>query len=67
LLRLALQDKSSPYVELLRAISATLPPLNGDERDAVAQLAAAGPPVEEVGLEPFAPPEYMPNSSVGRR
>jgi nitrate reductase delta subunit len=67
LLRLALQDKSSPYVELLRAISATLPPLNGDERDAVAELAAAGPPVEEVGLEPFAPPEYMPNSSVGRR
>ena len=67
LLRLALQDKSSPYVELLRAVSATLPPLNGDERDAVAQLAAAGPPVEEVGLEPFAPPEYMPNSSVGRR
>jgi nitrate reductase delta subunit len=67
LLRLALQDHSSPYVDVLRAVSATLPPLTGDEREAVAQLAAAGPPVEEVGLEPFAPPEYMPNSSVGRR
>ena len=28
--------------------------------DAVARLAAEGPPEEEVGLAPFAPPEYMP-------
>jgi nitrate reductase delta subunit len=67
LLRLALQDLPSPYVHVLRAVTATLPPLTGDEREAVARLAAAGPPVEEVGLEPFAPPEYMPNSSVARR
>ena len=26
----------------------------------VARLAAEGPPGEEVGLEPFAPPSYMP-------
>jgi nitrate reductase delta subunit len=67
LLRLALQELSSPYADVLRAVTLTLPPLTGDDRGAVARLAAAGPPVEDVGLEPFAPPEYMPNSSVARR
>jgi nitrate reductase delta subunit len=67
LLRLALEEVSSPYADVLRAVTATLPPLTGDDRDAVARLAAAGPPVEEVGLEPFAPPEYMPSSSATRR
>jgi len=67
LLRLALEDTSSPYVDVLRAVTATLPPLAGDERDAVARLAAEGPPVEEVGLQPFAPPEYMPQTEGARR
>ncbi len=35
-------------------------PLPGDERAAVGRLAAQGPPEEQVGLAPFAPPEYMP-------
>ena len=39
------------------AVTATLPPLRGDEREAVRRLAAQGPPDEEVGLAPFAPPE----------
>lgn len=59
LLRLALTDAGSPYAAALVAVSATLPPLAGDERSAIAQLAAEGPPGEEVGLEPFAPPSYM--------
>ena len=59
LLRLALRDAGSPYAHALSAVSATLPRLRGDEHDAVARLAAEGPPAEEVGLEPFAPPEYM--------
>jgi nitrate reductase delta subunit len=59
-LRLALDDAGSPYVDVLRAVSATLPPLAGHDRDAVARLTAEGPPAEEVGLSPFAPPEYMP-------
>jgi nitrate reductase delta subunit len=67
LLRLALQDLSSPYLDVLRAVTATLPTLSGDEHEAVARLAAAGPPLEEVGFEPFAPPEYMPDSSGSRR
>jgi nitrate reductase delta subunit len=60
LLRLALEDAHSPWALVLRAVSATLPPLVGDDREAVAKLAAQGPPAEEVGLAPFAPPEYMP-------
>lgn len=57
LLRLALQDGGSPYVDALGAVTSTLPPLHGDERQAVARLAAEGPPGEDVGLEPFAPPD----------
>jgi nitrate reductase delta subunit len=60
LLRLALHDADSPWADVLDAVSATLPPLGGDERQAVARLAAEGPPEEQVGLAPFAPPEYMP-------
>lgn len=63
-LRLALEDAGSPYADVLRAVSATLPPLAGDDRDAVARLVAEGPPAEEVGLQPFAPPEYMPSTGA---
>jgi nitrate reductase molybdenum cofactor assembly chaperone NarJ/NarW len=62
LLRLALHDADSPWADILDSISATLPPLAGDHRTAVARLAAQGPPAEQVGLAPFAPPEYMPQS-----
>lgn len=67
LLRLALEAAPSPYADVLRAVTATLPPLAGDERDAVARLAAEGPPVEEVGLQPFGPPEHMPQTEGARR
>ena len=62
LLRLALAEAGSPWADVLASVSATLPPLRGEERQAVARLAAQGPPEEQVGLEPFAPPEYMPPS-----
>ena len=65
LLRLALEDAHSPWANVLQAVSATLPPLAGDDRQAVAKLAAQGPPAEEVGLAPFAPPEYMPDPTGG--
>ncbi|MBS2965955.1 nitrate reductase molybdenum cofactor assembly chaperone [Actinocrinis puniceicyclus] len=67
LLRLALADAGSPWRDLLDALSATLPALTGDQRAAAARLAAQGPPDEQVGLEPFAPPQYMPESVGGRR
>jgi nitrate reductase delta subunit len=60
LLRLALGDLGSPYADVVRAVTATLPPLAGDERAAVHRLAVEGPPTEEVGLAPFAPPDQMP-------
>lgn len=65
LLRIALRDSGSPWASVLEAVSATLPPLRGDECDAVRRLAAEGPPGEEVGLAPFAPPEYMPVAGGG--
>jgi len=58
LLRLALRDTGSPWAGALEAVSATLPPLRGDERDAVRRLAAEGPPAEEVGLAPYGGPEF---------
>jgi nitrate reductase molybdenum cofactor assembly chaperone NarJ/NarW len=66
LLRVALQDAGSPWADVLVAVSGTLPALDGPDREAVARLAAEGPPGEEVGLEPFAPPSYMPATGARR-
>ncbi|TDU83823.1 respiratory nitrate reductase chaperone NarJ [Kribbella voronezhensis] len=64
LLRLSLRDKRSPWAHLVDAVTATLPALRGDERDAVRRLAAEGPPEEEVGLAPFASPTFSPGAST---
>jgi nitrate reductase molybdenum cofactor assembly chaperone NarJ/NarW len=53
LLRSSLAGRSSPYVRLLDVVVATLPAAGTDVRDAVRRIAAAGPPRERVGLEPF--------------
>lgn len=66
LLRLALHDMDSPWAGVLDSVSATLPALSGSDREAAERLAAQGPPAEEVGLAPFAPPEYMPNPRGGQ-
>ena len=68
LLRLALHEQQSPWAPLLEALSATLPPLAGDEWEAVRRLAAEGPPAEEVGLDPYAGPRFDPalDTSFGR-
>ncbi|MFC8373540.1 nitrate reductase molybdenum cofactor assembly chaperone [Streptomyces sp. NPDC057239] len=65
LLRLTLHDDRSPWAGLLDSVSATLPALAGDEREAVARLAAEGPPGEQVGLDPYAPPRYTPAPPAG--
>jgi nitrate reductase delta subunit len=65
LLRLSLRDMASPWANLIDAVTATLPPLRGDERDAVRRLAAEGPPEEEVGLAPFANPQFSPGAATG--
>jgi nitrate reductase delta subunit len=64
LLRLSLADSGSAYASVLAAILATLPPISTADRRRIAELAAEGPPEEEVGLEPFAMDPLM---SGGRR
>jgi len=54
LLRLSLLDNGSPYASVLTAVLATLPPISTADRRRIAELAAQGPPDEDVGLEPFA-------------
>ena len=59
LLRTALDEAGSPWLHAVDAVRAALPqPAPRDLRRAL-HLARTGPPAEEVGLEPFAPPEYM--------
>ena len=64
LLKLSLRDTGSPWAPLVGAVTGTLPALRGDEQEAVRRLAAAGPPKEEVGLAPFATPEFSPSASA---
>lgn len=53
LLRIALTERRSRWLLVVAALVATLPPLQGDEQEAVAALIAAGPPEEDVGLAPY--------------
>lgn len=64
LLRRALEDARSPYCELPAAVLASLPALGRRELKQVLTAWQSGPPTEEVGLEPFAPPDYL--SGYGR-
>ncbi len=59
LLRMALDEAGSAYVGVLDTIRAVLPEPAPRDLDRALELARSGPPAEEVGLEPFAPPEYM--------
>jgi nitrate reductase molybdenum cofactor assembly chaperone NarJ/NarW len=65
LLRLALNDDGSPWAPVLDSVTATLPALAGDDREAVLRLAAQGPPEEQVGLDPYASPVFLPDPVVG--
>ncbi|MGH8869846.1 MAG: nitrate reductase molybdenum cofactor assembly chaperone [Actinomycetes bacterium] len=69
LLRLALADAQTPYVLLLEALCALLPGPSPQDRAAAQRLARSGPPVEQVGLEPFPVPSAAPSAPVpgGRR
>lgn len=60
LLRLALRADERPHQDVIDAVCSTLPRLGLRESDAIRRLVAEGPPDEQVGLEPFAPPEVMP-------
>ena len=60
LVRSSLHEAGSPYALVLDAVADLLPGLTGPQAARVRRLAAEGPPSEQVGLEPFAPPEVMP-------
>lgn len=51
LLRRALLKRGSPWADVLQAVRATLPELQGDDNEALARLIAQGPPQETVGLD----------------
>jgi nitrate reductase delta subunit len=62
MLRLALQDRSSPWAELIVALCATLPELDGEGLTAVQRLIEQGPPQEDVGLDGYGmDPRLNPN------
>jgi nitrate reductase molybdenum cofactor assembly chaperone NarJ/NarW len=56
LLRLALEECGTPYAGVLTAVCSTLPGPSPANRKAVMAMAAAGPPTETVGLEPYGTP-----------
>ena len=59
LLRTALADAAAPWLAVVDAVRAVLPDPAPRDLQRALDLARSGPPAEEVGLEPFAPPEYM--------
>lgn len=59
LLHRALAGADSPYAQVVDVVRDRLPTLPRSQRGELERLAASGPPTEQVGLEPFAPPEYV--------
>jgi len=63
---LHLRESESAYVHLLEAICMGLPRLRLAELEKARSLLQEGPPDEQVGLQPFAPPEVMPAMEARR-
>jgi nitrate reductase delta subunit len=59
LLLRGLRDASSPYADVIEGVCAELPALRRPDQELVRRLWESGPPGEEVGVEPFAPPEFL--------
>ena len=51
LVRRALGRRDSPWVDVVQAVRATLPELDGDDEVALARLISQGPPDETVGID----------------
>ena len=66
LVRVSLYDRETPYADVLEAVCLTVGDISAADRVRAVKLAAAGPPQELVGLEPFAPPEVMPGTEARR-
>jgi nitrate reductase delta subunit len=63
LVRSSLKAQDSPWAGLFDLIREDLPSLSRRQLARIRRLAEEGPPSEEVGLEPFAPPEVMPTGA----
>ena len=59
LLLRGLRDAGSPYADVVDAVCAQLPALRRPDQALVRRFWESGPPAEDVGLEPFAPPDYL--------
>jgi nitrate reductase delta subunit len=59
LLLRALRQAGTPYADVVEAVCAQLPALRRPDLALVRRAWEAGPPGEDVGLEPFAPPGYL--------
>ncbi len=66
LLRRALHETGTPYAAVVDAVCAQLPRLSRRDLLRIRAAEQQGPPAEEVGLEPFAPPGYLSGTEVSR-
>jgi nitrate reductase delta subunit len=66
LLRRGLQRVETPYAAVVDAVCASLPKLSRRDLGIVQRSWESGPPTEEVGIEPFAPPEYLTGKAATR-
>lgn len=62
----ALAKQDSPYAGVVAAVADTLPSPSRTDKEVVARYRAQGPPSEQVGLEPFAPPEVISGGASRR-
>jgi nitrate reductase molybdenum cofactor assembly chaperone NarJ/NarW len=60
LLRMALEERRSPYAHVLRAVCLTLPGPSPADRAAALRMARGGPPSESVGLDLIPVPPVPP-------
>jgi nitrate reductase delta subunit len=66
LLLRALHQAESPYAAIIEAICAEIPALRRPDLARIRRAWEEGPPAEDVGLEPFAPPGYLTGQEVSR-
>lgn len=66
LLHRALCKVGTPYADVVDAVRGQLPRLRARELALVHKAWEQGPPAERVGLEPFAPPDYLSGQQVRR-
>lgn len=67
LLRRALHEAETPYADIIDSICVQLPGLKRRDLALVRTHSGAEPPHEDVGLEPYGPPEYLSGEDGDRK